>query len=314
MIRIGVVNIDVSHPKAFSDYLARDRRARYVAVYNDGFRNDEEVNAFISGYGLEKRCTSVEELADTVDVGFIQGCNWDKHLGYAQPFFERDKPVFIDKPIAGTLSDCLKLEQFAAEGKRIFGSSSLRYANELIDFRGKSVSDRGEMMNIFGTAGVDEYNYAVHVVEGIGGLVEAEAQSAQFVGRSQNGDLVCETFAIRYGDGLMALYNTFQGTWMPFHFVVMTTTGTHAIDVDTSGIYGALLDRICTVLEGGRNELASVGKLTESVKIMLAARISREKGGAEIALSDIPADDPGYDGDAFEKTYAANAKNVYLPK
>ena len=314
MIRIGVVNIDVSHPKAFSDYLAQDNRARYVAVYNDGFRSDAEVDAFVGSCGLEKRCASLEELADCVDVGFIQGCNWDKHLGYALHFFERDKPVFIDKPIAGLLSDCLALEKYAAEGKHIFGTSALRYARELVDFRGKPVSERGEMMNIFGTAGVDEYNYAIHVVEGIGGLIDAEARSAQFVGRSGNMGLVCETYYIRYGAGLTAMYNTFQGTWMPFHFVVMTTTGTHAIDIETSGIYGALLDRICTAMEGGGNELAGVSKLTESVKIMLAARISREKGGTEIALSDIPVDDPGYDGDAFEKTYAANAKNIYLPK
>lgn len=47
MIRIGVVNIDVSHPLAFSQILNQEDRARYVAVYNDGFRSDEEVDAFI---------------------------------------------------------------------------------------------------------------------------------------------------------------------------------------------------------------------------------------------------------------------------
>ena len=38
MIRIGAVNIDTSHPLAFSEYLLKGNRARYVAVYNDGFR------------------------------------------------------------------------------------------------------------------------------------------------------------------------------------------------------------------------------------------------------------------------------------
>ena len=47
MIRIGVVNIDVSHPKAFSEYLKKGNRARYVAVYNEGFRGDDEVEGFI---------------------------------------------------------------------------------------------------------------------------------------------------------------------------------------------------------------------------------------------------------------------------
>src|SRR5665647_3007628 len=110
MIRIGVINIDVSHPKAFSEYLKKDNRARYVAVYNDGFRGDDEVEAFIKNYNLEKRCSNVEELADCVDIGFIQGCNWDKHLEYAMPFIERKKPVFIDKPVVGSMVDCNRLE------------------------------------------------------------------------------------------------------------------------------------------------------------------------------------------------------------
>ena len=68
MIRIGVVNIDVSHPLAFSKILLEEDRARYVAVYNDGFRSDAEVDAFIRKRGLECRCETVEELAGKVDV------------------------------------------------------------------------------------------------------------------------------------------------------------------------------------------------------------------------------------------------------
>jgi len=97
--------LNVSHPKAFSEYLKKGNRARYVAVYNEGFRGDDEVEGFIKNYNLEKRCESVEELAEMVDIGFIQGCNWDKHLNYVQPFIDRKKPVFIDKPIVGNLKE-----------------------------------------------------------------------------------------------------------------------------------------------------------------------------------------------------------------
>ena len=59
-------------------------RGRYVAIYNDGFRGDDEVEGFMRKYALEKRCDTVQELAEMVDIGFIQGCNWDKHLFYAE--------------------------------------------------------------------------------------------------------------------------------------------------------------------------------------------------------------------------------------
>lgn len=70
MIRIGVVNIDVSHPLAFAGELNKGNRAKYVAVFNDGFRGDDEVNSFVEKKGLEKICHSIDELADYVDVGW----------------------------------------------------------------------------------------------------------------------------------------------------------------------------------------------------------------------------------------------------
>jgi len=312
MIRIGLVNIDVSHPITFSNYFIQYDRARYVALYNDGFRGDDEVEAFMNNYGLEKRCNTVEELADYVDVGFIQACNWDKHLEYAKPFIERKKPIFIDKPIVGSLKDCEILEKYVNEGTVILGSSSVRYANEIVEFITKPEEERGKIINVFGTSGVDEFNYGVHIVEAICNLMGTGAESAKFIGKSELEGKICESFYVSFANGTSAIYNTFQGLWMPFDITIMTTKGTYQFQIDTKKIYGALLDRICEYLETGNNCLASMEELTESIKIMLAAKISRESGGKEIKLTDIPKNDRGYDGYEFEKTYAANAKKIYL--
>ncbi len=140
---------DVSHPKAFSEYLNKGDRARYAAVYNDGFREDDEVEAFMKSNGMEKRYDSVSEMAKNVDIGFVQGCNWDKHLEYAKAFIEAGKPVFIDKPIVGNLKDCRELEKLAREGAVIYGSSSLRYAEEVASFAAISEEERGKIVHIF---------------------------------------------------------------------------------------------------------------------------------------------------------------------
>ncbi|MDO9543350.1 MAG: Gfo/Idh/MocA family oxidoreductase [Kiritimatiellia bacterium] len=307
MIRIGAVNIDISHPRSFAEYLKTGNRAQYVAVYNDGFREDDEVEAFIRRYNMEKRCRTLEELADCVDVAFVQSCNWDKHLAYAKPFIVRKKPVFIDKPFVGNIRDCKAVEKLAASGAVILGSSSVRYAQEIVNFASQPESERGKILNAFGTSGVDEFNYSVHVVEGIGGIVGAGAQSCAFMGRSKIEGKVCETFFVKYANGVTATYNTFQGTWQPFEFVIMTTKRTYQFRVDTAKIYAALLDRICDYMENKNNPLAPVPALTESVKIMLAGRISREQNGRECRLADIPDNDPGYDGNLFERAYAATA-------
>lgn len=311
MIKIGVVNIDVSHPKAFAEYLMKGNRARYTAVYNDGFRGDDEVEAFIRKYNLERRCSTVEELAEIVDIGFVQGCNWDKHLQYAMPFIERNKPVFIDKPIVGKIADVKKLEELAAKGAVILGSSSIRYAEEIVKFASMPEEERGKIVNVFGTCGVDEFNYGIHIVEGIGGLIPSNAISCRFVGRGEVDGKKCETFFIRYENGCTAIYNTLHGTWSQNEVVVMTTKDTYQFRI-TSDVYAALLDRICDYMETGRNTLAPVHKLTESIRIMLAGRISRENNGIEAKLTDIPDDDPGFDGYEFEKKYAAAASKIYL--
>ena len=99
MIKVGVVNIDTSHPLEFAKEFQKDDRARYTAVFNDGFRNDDEINNFVQKFCLDKICNSIEELAECVDVGFIQGCNWDKHLDYVMPFAERNKPEVPAEPV-----------------------------------------------------------------------------------------------------------------------------------------------------------------------------------------------------------------------
>lgn len=312
MIRIGLVNIDTSHPKAFADYLQRDGRARYVAVYNDGFRGDDEVEGFIKTYGLEKRCSSIEELADMSDIGFIQSCNWDRHIEQAMPFLQRGKPVFIDKPAVGNMKDCIALRELAKDGHVILGSSSVRYAYEIVDFIAKPEEERGKIMNIYGTSGVDEFNYGIHIVEAIGGLLGVGATSVKFGGRSVFDDKTCETFTVKYDDGTTATYNTFHGLWMPFHLVIMTTKGTYHFMIDTGKIYGALLDRICDYMETGEDTLAPVEHITESIEIMMAGKISRDEGGREVSLAAIPENYSGYNGYAFEEGYAAAAKKMYI--
>jgi predicted dehydrogenase len=306
------VNIDTSHPLAFARYLAQGERARYAGVYNDGFRGDDEVNAFIHAFGLDGRYHTIEDLADNTDVGFIHGNDWDRHLEQARVFIARGKPVFIDKPLVGTLADCRALEALAHGGARILGSSSVRYAPEIYEFLDIPEEERGRVLHVYGTAGNNEFDYAIHIVEAIGGLMGPGAVSNRFVGAAEAIDVCVETFFTRWDDGRTAAYSISLGVYQPFEMTIMTTKTTHHFRVDNSRFYPALLDRILDTLETGAPRLATVPEITESVKVLLAGRLSRESGGAEVALSAVPADDPGYDGAAFADAYAKKAAKIYL--
>ena len=251
-------------------------------------------------------------MADYADVGFIQGCDWDKHIEHAVPFIEKGKPVFIDKPLAGNIKDCKRLKELADGGAVILGSSSVRYAGEICNFLAVDEESKGKTVNVFGTAGVDEFNYGIHIVEGICALISDKPVSVSFAGAGNAGGKVCETYFVKFKNGASAVYNLFIGVWQPFETVIMTTKTTYQFRIDTNAIYKSLLDRICDYMETGVNKTASTEQLIDSVMIMLAGRISRENGGGEVRLCDIPDSDPGYDGALFCKNYAAASSKIYL--
>lgn len=310
MIRIGAVNIDTSHPLGFAEVMEKQGRARYVGVYNDSFRNDAEVEGFIRRFGLEKRCRSLEELADMCDIGFIQGCDWDDHIRCAMPFIQRGKPVFIDKPMVGNLKDLKKIEALTAKGAVILGSSSARYAYEVQEFLAIPEEERGKIVNLIGTAGVDEFNYGVHIAECIGGIVGTGAKEVKYLGRGESGGRYSESYYVQF-DGASAIFNTFTGVWQPFVITIMTTKTTFQFKIDSSLLYAALVEQICNYMEGKPHILADITALAESIRIMLAAAQSRAENGRPVALSELAEDGTCYDGRAFCAGYSAAAGPMY---
>ncbi len=311
MIRIGAVNIDTSHPLGFGEVMEKSDRARYVGVYNDSFRPDSEVDGFIERFGLEKRCDTLEELAAMCDIGFIHGCDWDDHLRCVQPFVDAGKPVFIDKPVVGNLADCRKVKALVEQGAVILGASSARYAFEVQEFLAIPVEERGEIVNVFGTAGVDEFNYGVHIAEAIDGILGGGAQSVKYMGRGETSGKYSESYFVKYADGKSGIFNTFTGVWQPFVLTIMTTKTTYQFKMDSSRLYEALVGEICDYMEGKESRLVDADALLTSVKVMLAATASRAANGAEIALCDLTDDMPLYDGKEFWDSYSAGAGKLY---
>lgn len=313
MIKIGGVSLDVSHPLGFAEEIEKycmDMRYEYVCPVS--FRGEDEAEWFVKRFGLKGKVDSVEEMVDKVDVGFVQSCNWDKHLQQAMPFIKAGKPVFIDKPVVGNVKDAKKLLQLVKDGAYIIGSSSARHADEIQTFLKKPVEERGDIVSIFGTCGVDEFNYSIHIVEIFTEIAGAKATSCRFdgYGVAPDGHKV-ESYTLEFENGVIAHYHTYIGGWRPFHLTVMTTKGSFQIAVDSSKIYVALLREIYRELKNGKSNLADVETLVNCSLVMLCGKKSRDEWhGAKVALTDL-TDEDAYDGYAFEKAYAANAGKIY---
>ena len=309
MFRIGTVNIDTSHAPSFAEILLQGDTARYTAIYNDGFRTDEEVNAFMTKFGVKERYTDLAEMAKNVDIAFIQSCNWDRHIELSTPFIEAGVPVFIDKPLVGNLKDCKVLEQLAAEGKVILGTSAMRYTYERDSFFAVPEEQRGKILHVSTTVGVDEFNYAIHSVESILGFLKGDiAVSCRHLGSSMVEDVPQDSYFVKFESGATACYHICMKGWQPSTAVVMTQKTGFVYKLDVNKLYEAMLKHVCAWLKGEPNDMVSVPEMTMAVKIMLAGKKSKENGGCEVALCDLRDDDPGFDGYAFEEFYAASQR------
>ena len=138
--RIGIIGLDTSHSIAFTKTL-NDPSAgmdfhdyKVVAAYPYGSREIESSANRIPGYTEEiiklgvAVVDSIEKLLDAVDVILLETNDGQLHLEQAMLVFKAGKRMFIDKPIAASLSDAIAI--FEASEKYnvpVFSSSSLRY-------------------------------------------------------------------------------------------------------------------------------------------------------------------------------------------
>jgi len=307
MIKVGTVNIDTSHPHAFAQIFLAGSRARYTAIYNDSFRTDKEVDSFINKYGLEKRWYDLYEMAKNVDIAFIQGCDWDRHLELAEPFIKAGKPVFIDKPFVGTLADCQKALELSKRGAVLLGSSAMRYTYEHQEILAKPVSERGEIVHITVTVGMDEFNYAIHAIASILGFFRnVKAQSVSFIGKNSVAGSECSSYYVRLNNGITADYHICTPGWQPSTMTVITTKTTFAIKIDSSKVYEAMLNEVLNYMEGKENNLATVEELCDATKLMLCGKQS-EKYGKPVSPDEL-TDEHYFDGDTVEKFYEAQQR------
>lgn len=311
MVRIGAVNIDTSHPLGFGEEFEKDTRAKYVGVYNDSFRDEDEIDGFVKRFGLEKKSNNMDELVEICDLGMIHGCDWDTHIEYALPFIKKGKPVFIDKPLVGNLEDCNEIMRLINNGAIILGASSVPYCKEIREFLSIPVDERGDIISVLATSGVDEFNYGIHVVEGILALTGTGAKNVKFINRGQIGDSYVESFSIKFENGITAIYETMTGAWQPFVFTIMTTKNTYNFKIDSTKLYSALVDEVCNYMENKPNKMTTPEAMIESVKIMLAGKESREKNGDTIELNEISKDLVGFDGASFVKAYGDASGPMY---
>lgn len=139
-LKVGIIGLDTSHVIAFTKILNAPEAkpdvagCRVVAAYPKGSPDIESSVSRIPRYTAEIQklgveiMPSIDSLLKKVDCVLLETNDGRPHLKQALQVISAGKPLFIDKPVAASLSDAVAIFATANKaGVPVFSSSSLRY-------------------------------------------------------------------------------------------------------------------------------------------------------------------------------------------
>jgi hypothetical protein len=140
-LRIGLIGLDTSHVIAFTKIINDPKatgplaKVKLVAAFRGGTRDipssadriDKYTETLTKEYGL-KLYPTIAELCENVDAIMLESVDGRPKVRQAIPVIDAGLPLFIDKPMAGSLADVIFIFDYAKKKSvPIFSSSSLRY-------------------------------------------------------------------------------------------------------------------------------------------------------------------------------------------
>jgi len=140
-MRIGIIGLDTSHVIAFTKIFNNPQaegnlaQMQVVAGYPGGtddnpssYNRVDKFTEQLRSQGI-KIFDTIEDMLPHVDAILLESVDGRPHLEQARPVIAAGKPLFIDKPLAGSLRDAVKIFDLATKAKvPCFSSSSLRFA------------------------------------------------------------------------------------------------------------------------------------------------------------------------------------------
>jgi WD40 repeat protein/predicted dehydrogenase len=142
VVRVGMIGLDTSHCLAFTKLLNDPKAApdvagfRMIAVYPKGSPDIESSTSRVPGYIEQmkkldvKIVNDLDELVGQVDAILLETNDGRPHLEQIIPALKAGLPVFVDKPIAGSVTDAVAMFELGRHFKTpLFCSSSLRFSD-----------------------------------------------------------------------------------------------------------------------------------------------------------------------------------------
>jgi predicted dehydrogenase len=295
-LKIGIIGLDTSHVVQFTrllnDHAAPDHvpGAVVVAAFKSGSADMPEKSlARIEGFAAELSekygvtlCDTIDDVLAQVDAVMIENVDGRKHLEIARAVFPSGKPVFIDKPLAGSLADGMEIMRLAdTYHVPCFSASALRFAVAVKKITLAQKTTLRAAMTFspceFEPHHPDLFWYGIHGVEMLYAILGAGCESVSRV-HAPDGDVVTG----RWHDGRLGIFFGYRNANSDYGFKVVGSEG--VVSEDFKADYVPLVLEIVRFFRTKHAPVSSEETL-EVLAFMEAADESRRLGGAAIPMA-----------------------------
>ena len=302
--RIGMIGLDTSHVVAFTRIFNKAKKPdplakfRVVAAYKGGSpdipSSADRLEKFTKTLREEYRveiCETIEGLCTKVDGILLESVDGRPHLAQARPVIKARLPLFIDKPMAGSLRDVIEIFRLAEEANvPCWSSSSLRFWPPVAEVKAKLAGKRVKKVVAWSPCSHEEHHpdlfwYGVHGCEILFTLMGPGCQS---VVRQKGKDVVTGKWA----DGRIGVFDPdhkpkAKGKRAGYGAEVITDDGTF-VTGPKGDYYGALMKAVARFFETCKPPV-DPAETTNMFAFMEAADESKRQGCKEVKIADVIA-------------------------
>lgn len=297
-LRAGMIGLDTSHVPAFTKIFNNPKATgdisgiRIVVGYPGGTdmpASRDRVKGFTEGLrtnGVEIVDT-IPKLLEKVDVVLIESVDGRIHLQEAIPVIKARKPLFIDKPAAGSLEDTIAIYELAKQHNvPCFSSSSLRFVpgiQELIknDKLGTMAGAITWGSCTYQPGTPDMFFYGIHGIEPLYTLMGPGCETVTRI-QTKDTDVVTGVWS----DGRVGAYRGIRNNNSTFGAMAFGSKA--IIPAARGGGYEELCKEIGRFFKSGKSPV-SPEETIEIFAFMEAADESKRQGGKPVSLHEVLA-------------------------
>jgi hypothetical protein len=229
---------------------------------------------------------SIPALLAKVDVVLLSSVDGRPHLAQVTPAFEAGKRVFVDKPLAASLADVYRIVDLSKKtGTPFFSASSVRFRDDLDRLR------RGEQVGKIQKAQAsyvlnkiafhpDLFYYGIHGVETLFAVMGNGCVSV-----TRKIEATADVTSCKWKDGRIGVYHGLPKA--DPNVPLVTVWGEKGTATTTPrGNSDEIVRAIAEFFHTGKSPV-DVAQTIEIFEFMTAAEVSKERNGAEVALSEV---------------------------